>query len=463
MAREDVRHDAVSLYRFVESICWFCGTASESPAYLPASKKFLSSIFDLGRKTKEYLSSFHQRLPSDPKAYSVYRQILVILRYAWFEIHCRVKPVADADTLHLPWALIQVLVRRLRTLPGFATADFAVFHTEQLNFLQVVAPGMRDTISRIAMITGAPPVSDGPGLIGIPYSQAQSVFLNSLIAHEMAHFVFGEKDVQNALAPKIIVALQSRLAAAASSMNRNDLLRLPTMFSDLLEELFCDSFAIRFIGPCYSFAFIEIFDIGNTMDQSGLITSGVPFFRFSESHPALLYRIKRHAEILEQTGWWTQIQKSQSLHVKLLTQAKSLPDSSFEFPSFPTWGKDILQAFFSLIPEVEQFAHDILATLDNGLKEYQELGGVVSKLLLHGVVPSSIVDRKTGESTSPNPITVLNVAFMAYLDRMADLMKKIQGENVDAVQDRARWAEKLEMWTLKALEDYEVTIQAASI
>jgi len=108
---------------------------------------------ELGEKTKEYLIRFHHRLPNDPADYGVYRQELTSLRYAWFEVHRRVKPVSDADTLHLPSALIQVLVRRLQTLPDFAKADFAVFHTERLNFLQVVATGIRDTISSIASIT----------------------------------------------------------------------------------------------------------------------------------------------------------------------------------------------------------------------------------------------------------------------------------------------------------------------
>jgi hypothetical protein len=375
-----------------------------------------------------------------------------------------VKPVADADTLRLPSALIQVLVRRLRALPDFANADFAVFHTEKLNFLQVVATGIRDTIFRIASITGAAPLSNDLGLIGIPYSQARSVFLNCLIAHEMAHFVFGEKNIQNALAPKIIEALNAQWAATSPSMDANRRRWLPQIFSDLLEELFCDSFAIRFIGPCYSFAYIEIFDIGNALDQSGSIRAvSSPFFEFSESHPAHLYRIKRHAEILEQTGWWNQIDKSPSLQVKVLTQAKSFLNSSFKFPLFQGWETDVLQAFFSLIPEVEKFAADILTTLDNGLKEYQDLGGVVSKLLLHGVVPSSIVDEKNGESRCPNPVTVLNVAFMTYLDRVADLMTKIEKQDIDSVKERAFWTEKLEMWTLKALEDYELITQAASI
>lgn len=464
MAREDVRHDAVSLFRFVESICTFCGTSIESPAYLPASKEFLASIYELGEKTKEYLTLFHNRLPSDPTAYNVYRQVLTSLRYAWFDIHCRVKPVSDADTLHLPSPLIQVLVRRLRTLPDFARANFAVFHTEKLNFLQVVATGIRDTVSRIASITGGQPLSNDLGLIGIPYSQAQAVFLNCLIAHEMAHFVFGEKQIQNALAPKIISALNTQLAAVGPSMGPDKRLWLATLFSDLLEELFCDSFAIRFVGPCYALAFIEIFDLGNILDHAGVIRSGAsPLFEFSASHPASLYRIKRQAELLDETGWWNHIDKSPSLHLKLLTQTKAVSNSSFAFPLYRPWEKEILQAFFSLIPEVEHFAKTILATMDNGVKEYVELGDAVRNLLLHGVVPSSVVDNKTGESRTPNPVTVLNIAFMTYIDRVADLMNRIHNQDFDAVRDRARWIEKLEMWTLKALEDHELLTQAASI
>jgi hypothetical protein len=41
-ARDHIRHDAASLYRFVETICAFCATDSEYPAYLEASRKFLS-------------------------------------------------------------------------------------------------------------------------------------------------------------------------------------------------------------------------------------------------------------------------------------------------------------------------------------------------------------------------------------------------------------------------------------
>jgi len=118
----------------------------------------------------------------------------------------------------------------------------------------------------------------------------------------MAHFVFGEKQIKNALASKIIHALNTGLAASATSIDPNRRLWLPSIFSDLLEELFCDSFAIRFIGPCYSFAFIEMFDIAKFLDKNGAISSGAsPAFEFSESHPANLYRIKRHADILEKT------------------------------------------------------------------------------------------------------------------------------------------------------------------
>src|SRR6185437_13995717 len=132
-----------SLYRFVDSICAFCAVQNRSPAYLPASKEFLAYVHELGEKTKKYLASFHTKLPSDSSSFNVYRQALAVLRIAWSEIHRRVKPTADADTLHLPSSLLWVFVRRLRTLSAFSDADFAVFHIEQLNYLQVVAEDIR--------------------------------------------------------------------------------------------------------------------------------------------------------------------------------------------------------------------------------------------------------------------------------------------------------------------------------
>jgi len=66
------------------------------------------------------------------------------------------------------------------------------------------------------------------------------------------------------------------------------------------------------------------------------------------------------------------------------------------------------------------------------------------------------VDPKTQQNISPGPVTILNAAYIVYLDRLAELMNRIDGQDIDSITDRARWVEKLEMWTLKALEDHEL-------
>src|SRR6266404_5456135 len=44
-------------------------------------------------------------------------------------------------------------------------------------------------------------------------------------------------------------------------------------------EIFCDLFAIRLIGPAFSFAALEFFNLLGVMSKSDCVT-------FSESHPA---------------------------------------------------------------------------------------------------------------------------------------------------------------------------------
>src|SRR6266478_8758632 len=217
--RADVIHDSAALYRFIESIEVFCDVRRGFPAYLEASREFLVFVGQLAASTKKYLTDFPSKLPTDALRYASFRQELKTLRYAWFEIHRRIKPIADADTLHVPTPLISSLERRLRKVPPFQNTRFAVLHTERLNYLQVVASGIRDTTSRISTLVGStslPP--QDLGLIGIPYSQAESVFMNCLIAHEVGHFVFGELQLLNSLSQPISDALVAAFASVLTQL-----------------------------------------------------------------------------------------------------------------------------------------------------------------------------------------------------------------------------------------------------
>jgi hypothetical protein len=48
---------------------------------------------------------------------------------------------------------------------------------------------------------------------------------------------------------------------------------------------------------------------------------------------------------------------------------------------------------------------------------------------------------------------LLNAANLFYLERLDLLIGKIRGGRPDCLECRALWAERVEMWTSKALED----------
>lgn len=453
----DITHDAASLFRFVESIQTFCELQRGFPSYLEGSKRFLALIEELSHATKKYATNFPAGIPDNADDYRVYRQELRTLRYGWFYIHGLVKPIADADTLRLPASLIDSMVRRLRSVASFRDTELAILHIRELNYLQVIASGVRDAISQISSFVGSSSAFPANiGLIGIPYSQARSVLLNSLIAHEMGHFVFENRQLKDVLAPKIQAILTAVFTPVKDLVQKvPDSRRIPTVLADWAEELFCDLFAVRFVGPCYSYAFIEIFDLTNYLGGDGSLDkiAAAPALKFSYSYPAYLYRIQKQAELLKTIGWWPHIHESKSTCQKLLESVQKMDSSSFVFP----FGVDLQAQFVDclnrLIAEIYTVIEGSLKGLDPGVAEYSRLNTTVKDYLLEGVVPSTILEPGSGKRSVPDTVTVLNSAYQLYLDNLPELIERIEGQDPASVEHRARWTKNLENWTLKTLDD----------
>jgi hypothetical protein len=453
-----VVHDAASLFRFVDTIQRFCNVGKGYPQYLSASRNFLVFVQQLADSTKRYLSDFPSRLPPDPKNYPVYRQELFTLRAGWSEIHRRVKPIADADTLHVPSALINSLLNRLQKIPRFANTQLAVMHTEWLNYLQVVASRIRSTADDIATLVGANPFPRDLGLVGIPYSQSESVLLNCVIAHEIGHFVFGELRLESKLSSEARTILTSVFQPVANRLRPDDRKRMPTLFAGWTEELFCDLFAVRLIGPCYTYAYVEIFDLANILHADATLNkyaAGLSLM-FNDSHPADLYRIRQQTALIERLGWWKEIGHSQSNATKVLGHSAKLNAIDFSFPSLKHVEKEVLTALDQLAHKIATEVEESLSGLDSGVSEYSRLKKTVREYFLHGVVPSVISDPKSGSKESPDAVTILNVAYQLYLDDLSELLNRIQNQDASSVADRTRWTQSLEAWTLKALDDLEL-------
>jgi hypothetical protein len=76
---------------------------------------------------------------------------------------------------------------------------------------------------------------------------------------------------------------------------------------------------------------------------------------------------------------------------------------------------------------------------------------LVRTYLSHGVVPSTLIRER--KEFSPDAVTLINAAYLFYLESLPELMKRIAGQDEQILAHRTRWAERIEMWTLKALED----------
>jgi hypothetical protein len=451
----DVKHDAASLYRFVDSVCSSCHRTGVYPAYLESNRSFIDYVYSLGDSTKRYLLSFPEKLARTPASdYNVTRQELWNLRSSWFELHRRLKPASDADTLHLPYPLIRALVSRLHETTDFRTTRFVVIHTERLNYLQVTASSVETAADNIAGVVGHRRFHRDLGMIGIPYSQSGSLFLNCLLAHEIGHYVFDKKQIATRLAPKMM----SALAAAFPSGSRigSSGPSITNALADWAEELFCDLFAIRLVGPCFSYAFIEIFDLVNDLDASGALfpSAAAEDAKFSASHPADLFRLKQHVSLLENLGWWGEIGTSGNLYMRLLSLAKSFPDSDFKIPVYPlqAFETNMLHALRTLMVDVITVVRDVTVGVDDGVQEYRDLRVTMEEYFKRGIVPSSI--RVGQNHKCPQPITILNVAYKFYLDDLDDLVKRIKDGNPQSIKHRQEWAGKVEMWAMKAIDDY---------
>jgi len=454
---DGITHEAAALFRFVESIKAFCSSQSGFAAYYPeGSRDFLCYVEQLADCTKAYLEACPKNVPSNHTEYRVYRQGLRTLRLAWHYVHRVVKPVADAHTLHLPASLIDSLQTRLRSIPHFAGSKLVILHIRELNYLQVFAGNIQRKLTEIAdLVAFSKPFPQKLGLIGIPYSQAKSVFTNSLVAHEIGHFAFEAMKYRDVFAPKITVALDTAIKPVIDKFQTDEARRMvPGAITSWFEELFCDLFAVALVGPCYSYAFTEIFDLSSHLDIDSKINLkfAAPQLLFNHSHPAHFYRLQKQAEMLSKLGWWSRIETSKCDSQTILARCRELPSSSFSFPFSGAPQKCFIEALDLLMAELISAVQECTSGLDHGLSDYEsKLSNKVLECFVRGIVPSAIVNPTSGKPVGL--VTVLNVAYNIYLEHLHELLERIVGQNAMSAKDRTWWTEKLEQWTLKALGD----------
>ena len=441
------RHDALSLYKFIDSVILPCAVKKHF-SYTSPSREFFEFISGLGLATKDHVARLSRDLDaallaSNPTDFSLRAQELVTLRSSWFELHKFIKPAADAHTLESPVPLLTAMTARLRGLPEFEKVRFAIVHTTIVNYFQLSSNYVRQLAVQISKIVDGPPIfPDDLAIVGLPYSQSNAVFLNTLLAHEMGHFSFQKRCEQQRLSAPFATVFANHQVTSISSQN---FVRCFNLVVGWLEELYCDLFALRLAGPAFSYAFIELF----------ALTRNKPSAEFSASHPAPALRLREQSRLLQSSSdpWWPNMQVLPNHYTELLSQTVTMQDSEFTWKNAASGNVEqvALVCFFEMLDESRKAVQDIFGEFDPEVRRFFDQSGAVMDYLSFGVVPSRLIIGNT--AVTPSGTVLLNAAYSFFLNKLDTLLERLPTADRDCIQCRANWAERVEMWTAKALED----------
>jgi hypothetical protein len=123
-------------YCFVKATAAACNLSSGFPSYSEPTRKLLTHISELSVSTQDFLLDFPSKNPDNPAGHRRHRQLLNLIRSAWKNLHFYVQPAVDADTLNVPTALVELLTKRVRLIDNCKLLEFAVIHTDKLNYFQ---------------------------------------------------------------------------------------------------------------------------------------------------------------------------------------------------------------------------------------------------------------------------------------------------------------------------------------
>ena len=319
----------------------------------------------------------------------------------------------------------------LRQIPGVTDAEIVALLTPELMYYHN---------------TPRLPLATDLVFVEVPYSQGPGFFTNLTIYHEIGHWIYDQLKDAAVLRPVFAELTQTMETAFASHLR--SLTRTRSWAREVLDswtrEVFCDAFAVRHLGPAFSFALIDIFSLIGLIEKEKAV-------EFNSEHPAAAIRFKEHRTRLKEDGWWELIESLPSDHISLINELADRSDYTFQVQQ-----KDVpnfVETFQDIVPSI----HKLVVALTphcKGAVDFDVWRNKLEESCLHGVVPSHLIGREPGKF--PTPVSMINSAYCFYLARLPELMAKLENQDPNNPEQRALWVERLEAWTMKAIEDFHL-------
>jgi hypothetical protein len=441
-------NDAGSLSRFVRYLSDFCHERRASHRYIRSSEEFFGYIDHLAGETQAFLQGVVDQPETSALGLRSQRLKLATVKRLWTLLHGLIKPVADAHTLRVPSPLLGLLERQLRTVRDFSDCRVVTLLSPDLNYFQYRTGLLSHLATELqSFLPNARPFPGGLAFVAIPYSQGHCLFTNVLLYHEVGHFVFATlesarrllPDVNQALASVVLPAPFESLEEPAKKWLRGHLLAWS-------EETYCDLFALSLIGPAYSLASMELFNLLALLDKPDSLCW------FSKEHPAEAYRFAEQLRYLQATGWWEASGEPRTEHHARIEALASKPEGSYTYPEvFAPLGDPLIQAFLRLRQRVRELVEETCGGLSPRVEAFTKYGPTIQKYLLYATVPSTLTIG--GESHHPDPVAIVNASLLFSLASLTALRQRKRGYQPGNVADHGYVAGRVELWAMKAIED----------
>lgn len=453
-----VLHDAAVLYRLADFIEEYCKEQERSQRYTDASGEFFHYAEAASAGIKLTLQNDLEHLAhlSTEKVASrtdiLRRKIRTFKDYLRL-LHTLIKPAAEAHTLSIPAPLIKLACQQLQGIAGMEGADIVVLLTPQLMYFQRPHTHIREQAERIARLVPKAKLRK-LGFIEVPYSQGPGFFTNLAVYHEISHFVYEElptlryaKDARKAL---VSATNQSLRKVGKSKEPPDQQLADQRLRAKILEswtqEIFCDLLALRLVGPAFSFAFVEILNLVASQSPEAML-------KFSLEHPAPACRFAEHVELLGSNDWWnviSDIQPEQKRLIEKLAQVDKINYGVYE--GVPN---SLIPPFVDLIvPAIRKLVAQLAPGGEIPAQTFKKERKDIESCLSVGVVPQGRMGRPL------DPVSVINAAFAFYLTTLPKVAARFEGASAESnVKTQSKWIKKLEDWTMKAIENSELSAQ----
>lgn len=446
MRRNLLLHKCTATYRLVSSLQDLVAVARASNSYPKWSDDFLFLSERLADATLRHLKVRIQECRQTKGGEQLLTSQSLSLMQGWEVLHTFIKPVADANALKVPYPFIHFLSDYIGGLDAVREARIVIELVPELNYLQHRHTRLKDTMRFLrTIVTREQSPEPRRGFLGLPCSQSKSLFMNCLLFHEAGHFIaeeahlFSRKELD-----QLTAELCPQFGPYASWAGRTVLI--------WMEELFADLVAVRLIGPAYSFAYLELLRLVSDLNPKGVRA-------FDPDHPADTLRFREQLKVLQDDTWRGHIKAAHWADLARMAKTKEEDytpprEGEEEDPDMQKVWRELMRVLCQKkrMRKVQALARKYVKGRGSPRQDYLKSASVVRECLEHGIVPS--VTPTGGKPV--HPIAIINGAIFFWLDGMTSLYSKFEKKSVrkNRVEDRAKVEQRVELWSIKAIEDW---------